>query len=120
MLEFNKNYAIPISNLKDFITVTYVIIDDIYQKVTPAHIKYRRNIDKAVMSDSEIITLSLVGELLTFDSEKALFGFFTKNLTDLFPQFCTRTRFHRTRKSLFKVVEVIRKELTSFLNYQYE
>lgn len=120
MLELNKNSTITISNLKDFITVTYVIIDDIYQKVTPAYIQYRRNIDKAMMSDSEIITLSLVGELLTIDSEKAWFGFCRKNLIDLFPKFCTRTRFHRTRKSLFKVVQVIRKELTNFLNYQHD
>jgi len=120
MLELNKNSTITINNLKDFSTVIYVIINGIYQKVTPAYIKYRRNIDKAIMSDSEIITLSLVGELLTIDSEKAWFGFSRKNLRDLFPKFCTRTRFHRTRKSLFKVVEVIRKELTSFLNYQHD
>ncbi|MDU2236826.1 MAG: IS982 family transposase [Fusobacterium periodonticum] len=120
MLELSKNSTITINNLKDFITVTYVIIDDIYQKVTPAYIKYRRNIDKAIMSDSEIITLSLIGELLTIDSEKAWFGFCRKNLTDLFPKFCTRTRFHRTRKSLFKIVEAIRKELTNFLNYHHD
>lgn len=120
MLELKNNSNITISNLKDFITVTFVIIDDFYHKVTPAHIKNRRNIDKAVMSDSEIITLALVGELLTIDSEKSWFSFCTKNLGDLFPNFCTRTRFHRTRKSLFKVMDEIRKEITKFLNYQYE
>lgn len=72
-----------------------------------------------MMLDSEIITLSLIDELLAIDSEKAWLGFCRKNLTDLFPRFCTRTRFHRTRKSLFKAVEVIRKELRSFLNYQH-
>lgn len=120
MLEPNKNSNILINDLKDFVTVTFVIIDDFYQKVTSTHIKNRRNIDKAIMSDSEIITLSIVGELLTIDSEKAWFGFCTKNLKDLFPKFCTRTRFHRTRKSLFKVVDEIRKEITKFLNYQYD
>ncbi len=78
MLELNKNSTITINNLKDFITVIYVIIDDIYQKVIPAYIKYRRNIDKAIMSDSEIITLSLVGELLTIDSEKSMVWIFSK------------------------------------------
>lgn len=120
MLELNNDSTITISNLKDFITVTFVIIDDFYHKVTPAHIKNRRNIDKAVMSDSEIITLALVGELLTIDSEKSWFSFCIKNLGDLFPNFCSRTRFHRTRKSLFKVMDEIRKEITSFLNYKYE
>ncbi|PIH04983.1 hypothetical protein CS538_07380 [Clostridium combesii] len=89
----------------------------LFTKVTPAYIQYRHNIDKSMMLDSEIITLSLIDELLAIDSEKAWLGFCRKNLTDLFPRFCTRTRFHRTRKSLFKAVEVIRKELTSFPNY---
>ncbi|ADL49849.1 IS982-like element ISClce1 family transposase [Clostridium cellulovorans] len=120
MPEFNKDFIITINNLKDFIVVTYVIIDDFYQKVTPAFIMNRRNIDKSVMSDSEIITLSLVGELLTIDSEKAWFGFCSKNLRDLFPNFCSRTRFHRVRKSLFRVTDAIRKEFMKFLNYQYD
>lgn len=117
MPEFKKDYTIEINNLKDFITVTFVIIDDFYHKVTPAHIKNRRNIDKAIMSDSEIITLSLIGELLSIDSEKSWFSFCTRNLNDLFPEFCTRTRFHRTRKSLYKVMEQIRQEITYFLSY---
>lgn len=120
MPEFENNYNTIINGLKDFITVIYVIVDDIYHKVTPAFIKNRRNANKAIMSDSEIITLTLAGELLTIDSEKAWFGFSEKNLRELFPNFCTRTRFHRTRKSLFKVVEEIRKEITRYLNYQYE
>lgn len=40
MLEFNKDYYIKeISDLKDFVITTYVIIDNIYQKVIPTHIK---------------------------------------------------------------------------------
>ncbi len=48
MLEPNKNSDILINNLKDFITVTFVIIDDFYEKVTPAYIKNYRNIDKPI------------------------------------------------------------------------
>jgi len=34
MMELDKNYYIKeIENLKDFVTVAYIIIDDIYQKV---------------------------------------------------------------------------------------
>jgi isopropylmalate/homocitrate/citramalate synthase len=50
MLELSKDFNITISNLKDFVTVTFVIIDDFYHKVTPAHVKNRRNIDKAIIS----------------------------------------------------------------------
>jgi len=69
------------------------------------------------MSDSEIITISVVGELLTIDSEKAWFGFCKKNLTDLFPKFCDRTRFNRTRRSLFKIIELIHAKLSQLLGY---
>jgi hypothetical protein len=51
------------------------IDDDIYQKITPSYIKNRKNIDSAILSDSGIITIALVGELLTIDLKKAWFGF---------------------------------------------
>ncbi|MDI6617734.1 MAG: IS982 family transposase, partial [Clostridiales bacterium] len=95
MLELYKSNSIKeIETLKDFVIVTYIIIDDIYKRVTPTHIANRCNINDSIMSDSEIITISLVGELLTIDSEKAWFGFCKKNMRDLFPRFCHRTRFN--------------------------
>ncbi len=114
MLEFDRTYSIKeIGDLKDFVTVAYVIIDDIYQKVTPTNIRNRRNINDSILSDSEIITISIVGELLTIDSENAWFGFCKKNMKDLFPRLCDRTRFNRTRRNLHAVIEEIRKELSS-------
>lgn len=35
----SNNFIKEINNLKDFFTVAYFIIDEIYHKVTPAHIK---------------------------------------------------------------------------------
>lgn len=116
MLEFTNKYFIKkIGDLKDFITVTYIIIDDIYRRITPTYIKERKNINTSIMSDSEIITISLVGELLTIDSEKAWIGFCKKNLRDLFPRFSHRTRFNRTRRGLHGVIDEIRKEITSMI-----
>ncbi len=61
MLEFiNKYFIKEITDLKDFITVIYILIDDIYQETTSAHIKERRNIKDAILSDSEIITIHTV------------------------------------------------------------
>ncbi len=114
MLELDRTYSIKeIGDLKDFITVTYVIIDDIYQKVTPTHIAKRCNIKDSILSDSEIITISIVGELLTIDSENAWFNFCKKNMKDLFPKLCDRSRFNRTHRNLHAVIEEIRKELSS-------
>lgn len=114
MLELDRTYSIKeIENLKDFIIVAYVIIDDIYQKVTPTHIANRCNIKDSILSDSEIITISIVGELLTIDSENAWYNFCKKNMKDLFPKLCDRSRFNRTRRNLHAVIEAIRKELSS-------
>ncbi|SCG82981.1 transposase, IS4 [Proteiniborus sp. DW1] len=103
--------------LKDFFLVTYVVIDDLCQEVSPEYVKFRKNIEYSILSDSEIITISIVDELLSIDSEKAWFNFCKKNLADLFPRFCDRTRFNRTRRNLHSIIDEIRKKLSSKLGY---
>jgi len=121
MLEFHKNNCtMKIVDLNHLITVVYVIVDDIYQTFTPTHIKERRNINTCILSDSEIITISIVGELLTIDSENAWFNFCKKNLRHLFPKFCDRTRFNRTRRSLHKVIEEIMNKTIFLLGYEHD
>ena len=91
MLELNKYSTNKIEDLKDFFTVAFVIIDDIYNEIAPTYIRKRRNIKDAILCDSEIITISIVGELLTIDSEKSWFQFVKRNFKDLFPHMCDRT-----------------------------
>lgn len=50
------------------------MIDDFYKKVVPDKVKFRRNVDMALLSDSEIIMISLCGELLGIVSENAWFN----------------------------------------------
>lgn len=121
MLEIYNNDSITIiEDLKDFITVIFVIVDDIYQEVTPTYIKNRRNSNYSIMSDSEIITVSLAGELMSIDSENAWVGYCKKNLKELFPSFCSRTRFNRTRRALYKTIELIRHNLTKLIRYNHD
>ena len=47
-------------------------------------IRNRRNIKDIKLSDSEIITISIVGELLTIDSEKSFFSLLKKNIKHYF------------------------------------
>ncbi len=74
MLEFNNYYIQDRENLTDLFTNIFAIIDDIYNEIIPMTISNRRNIKDSKLSDSEIVTISIVGELLTIDSEKALFN----------------------------------------------
>lgn len=110
-----NNYSITeLEDLKDFFTVSFVIIDDIYQSITPEKIRNRRNIDQAILSDSEIITIAILGELFTIDSENAWYKFVKKNFRSLFPKLCDRSRFNRTRRNLHSVIEEMRKQLVCF------
>lgn len=113
MLKSQDNYNIKISNFEDFILTVYVLIDDLYQQFAPANIKNRRNVFNSKLSDSEIITISICGELAGIDSEKAWYSFVKRNYKNLFPEFCSRTRFNRTRRALMQVTELLRQKLLS-------
>ncbi|SHK34662.1 hypothetical protein SAMN02745912_03046 [Paramaledivibacter caminithermalis DSM 15212] len=64
-----------------------------------------------MLSDSEIITISIVGELMTIDFEKAWFNFVKRNFKDLFPSIGNRLRFNRIRSNLYLITKEIQKKL---------
>ena len=115
MLEFNNYYIQYQENLTDLFTNIFVIIDDIYNEIIPITVSNRRNIKDSKLSDSEIITISIVGELLTIDSEKAFFSLLKKEYKNLFPKIGDRTRFNRTKRNLYWVISKIREHISSFM-----
>jgi len=116
MLELNHYGTIPVEDLKDITSVIFIIIDDLYIAFTPTEIVNRLHKDKAVLSDSEIITISIMGEIMSNDSEKAWLAFVSKNMRDLFPRMCERSRFNRIRRNLIKAIENIRIHLNRFFD----
>lgn len=112
MLKFQDDYTTIIETFEDFILLVYTIIDDLYHQFVPTSVSQRRNVDTAKMSDSEIITLSICGELAGIDSENAWYSFVKRNYRHLFPRLCSRTRFNRTRGALLQVTELLRQKLT--------
>lgn len=112
MLKFKADYTTLTATFEDFILLVYTVIDDLYQQSAPVCVSRRRNIHTAKMSDSEIITLGICGELIGIDSEKAWYSFVKRNYRHLFPNLCCRTRFNRTRRSLLQVTELLRQKLT--------
>ena len=111
MLKFQDDYTTLIATFEDFILLVYTIVDDLYQQVVPVSVSQRRNVHTAKMSDSEIITLSICGELTGTDSEKAWYSFVKRNYRHLFPRLCSRTRFNRTRRALLQATELLRQQL---------
>ena len=119
MLKFQTNYITTIQNFEDFILVVFVLIDDLYQTYAPVSVTQRRNVEQAKLSDSEIITISICGELFGIDSEKAWFSFVKKNYKHLFPKLGSRSRFNRTRRALLPITELLREKLLSECSMSY-
>lgn len=113
MLKFQDNNTIVIATFEDFILTAYVIIDELYHQFAPPEVTRRRHILNAKLSDSEIITISLCGELAGVDSENAWFSFVKRNYRHLFPQLCSRSRFNRTRRALMQTTELLRQKMIS-------
>lgn len=117
MLKFQEDYNIAHQSFEDLILVIFVLVDDLYKKVAPKAVKHRPNINKAILSDSEVITIALCGEILGIDSEKAWYSFVKKNYSHLFPKMCDRSQFNRTRRNLMQVMNLIFTQVaTNFKN----
>ena len=80
MLKFQNNNTTVIATFEDFILTVYVIIDELYHQFAPPEVTSRRHILDAKLSDPEIITISICGELAGIDSENAWFSFVKKEL----------------------------------------
>jgi hypothetical protein len=79
-------------------TYLFVLVDDLYRAVVaPAD---HRPGPRSAFSDSEVITLTLLAELLGLDEETAFLGYVRRNHLALFPQLPERTRYNRRRRQL--------------------
>lgn len=99
-------------NQGDFLTVSFFIIDEIYQSIK--HLVNRPG-PEPVFSDSEIICLNLVGQMVS-DSENGWYKLVKKNHLSLFPKLLERSRYHRRCKDLQQLTEVIRCKFLFFMD----
>lgn len=111
MLKFQDDYITKNENMEDLFTIILTIVDDLYQTYAPEEIRNRKNISEAKCSDAEIITISIVGEMMGVDSETAWHSFVKKNYSHLFPHLCCRSRYHRRKKNLYLLTELLRAKL---------
>ncbi len=72
---------------------------------------------KPKFSDAEVITLSLLSEILMIDSENYLFKKLNKNYKKLFPNLIERSVYNKRRKMLFNLIETLRENIVQKLTY---
>lgn len=101
-----------INDFEDFCTWMFVIIDDIWQKIEPL---FQRPGPKPVCSDSELLTLALVGECRGWDIETEMLSYW-RDHRDLFPSIPTQSRFNRRRRNLMLACNLIRRSVLQLMD----
>lgn len=101
-----------IASFDDFCLYVYVIVDDVMQQIAPL---LKRRGPAPTCSDSELITLALVGECRGWDLETDLLSSWGEH-THLFPTIPTQSRFNRRRRNLVWVINLIRQTVVQWLD----
>lgn len=83
--------------------IVFCLIDDLYNQFVPDHVRYRPGHERITFADSEVITLSIMQEALSNDSELSFHRVVLKNYLHLFPTLLERSRYNRRRKALLGV-----------------
>ena len=82
-----------------FIITIYGLIDDAVKKLNlPSLRKYGF---APSLSDSEVITMEIVGELIGYSQDKAIWGYFKHHWLSLFPLLGHRSTFVRQSAGLW-------------------
>lgn len=88
-----------------FIIAVYCVIDDAYRQLYPQGIRHRGFAPE--LSDAEALTMAVVGEYLSLERDKALYGYFRKHYRGWFPGLRERTLFVRQLANLWQAEQMI-------------
>ena len=99
---------------EDFIITVFCNVDDLWQEITQGQ-KIRLRGFAPSLSDSEIITMEIVGEFKGIDTDKGIWNYFRGHWLSLFPQIKSRSTFVRQAANLWcykqKIQQVLSKKI---------
>lgn len=101
-----------IDNFDDFCLHTFVLVDDIWNQIAPL---FKRPGPTPECSDSELITMVLVGECRGWDVETEMLSYWQAH-RDMFPHIPSQSRFNRRRRNLMLAFNLIRQTLLQALD----
>ena len=85
---------------EDFIIAVFCCVDDLWNQITQGRTVRRRGFSPS-LSDSEVITMEIVGEFLRIDTDKGIWNYFRGHWQTLFPQIKSRSTFVRQAANLW-------------------
>ncbi len=102
-----------ITEFEDFCLWTYVVVDELWRQLPPAYKPARG--PEPDCSDSEVITMALVGECRGWTQETTLLRCWREHRR-LFPVVPERSRFNRRRRNLLHAINAIRQGILAILD----
>ena len=101
-----------IEDFDDFCLWMYVLVDDVWREIAPL---FKRPGPKAACSDSELLTLALVGECRGWEVETEMLSYWNEH-RDLFPIIPSQSRFNRRRRNLMDAFKLIQQAVLQVLD----
>lgn len=101
-----------IEDFADFCLWTYVVVDELWQRIAPL---FGRPGPAPECSDSELLTMALVGECRGWDVETELLSRWREH-PGLFPVLPSRSRFNRRRRQLARAFNLVRRAILGLLD----
>lgn len=101
-----------IAEFDDFCLWMYVVIDEIWQQIRPV---FGRPGPAPACSDSELMTMAIVGQCRGWDLETDLLSHWHEH-RDLFPTVPERSRFNRRRRNLMQAINCVRQVVLRLLD----
>ena len=87
-------------SIEDFIIAAFCCVDDLWSQVTQGK-RIRKGGFTPSLSDSEVITMEIVGEFLGIETDKGIWHYFRAHWLNLFPHIKSRTTFSRQASNLW-------------------
>jgi hypothetical protein len=104
--------------LEEFIIHTYCFVDDYLQKMHLCRIRKRG--ERPALSDSEVITLEIVGEYLGHGSDKAIWSYFKNHWSHFFPNIKCRTSFSRQCANCLEIKKKLQQAVSDTLSFDQD
>lgn len=101
-------------SIEDLIITMFCLIDDELKKLLEGR-KMRQRGPLPNLSDSEVITMEILGEFLGMDRDKKIWEYFADHWRCLFPKIPDRSNFAKQAAKLYKVKRFLQQRLAKSL-----
>ena len=104
----------PMFSIEDFIISVFCCVDDLLKSIIQQH-PIRAKGFAPSLSDSEVLTMEIVGEYQGIDTDKGIWQYFQRHWLDWFPRLRSRSTFARQAANLWQYKQIIQVTLATQL-----